>query len=269
MRVAGQEHLRDRQDRVTVGDECLDDPGQCFRRVLGRVVKQHDAARLHAREHARGDLVSAQPLPVEGIHVPLDGVHPESVDRGDHGVVVLSVGAAKQRRPRAGDGFDLIGAGVDLRLDLLGAELRHVRVRARVVHDLVARVRERLDRLRIFVHPLADDEKRRVYVVFAEDVDECLCVLVAPRRVERQAHDAVVALHTVDGQHALGRAHAHDRGTVHRPEHERDGQHHCARAQQFPVFSDGLAYLVHCTTSGFLPSSYARGSADMRRFRFT
>ena len=152
-------------------------------------------------------------------------MHPEGVDRGDHGVVVLSVGAAKQRRPRAGDGFDLVGAGVDLRLDLLGAELRHVRVRARVVHDLVARVRERLDRLRIFVHPLADDEKRRVYVVFAEDVDERLRVLVAPRRVERQAHDAVVALHTVDGQHALGRAHAHDRGTVHRPEHERDGQH--------------------------------------------
>ena len=57
-------------------------------------------------------------------------MHPEGVDRGDHGVVVLSVGAAKQRRARAGDGFDLVGAGVDLCLDLLGAELRHVRVRA-------------------------------------------------------------------------------------------------------------------------------------------
>ena len=152
--------------------------------MLGRVVEQHDAARLHAREHARGDLVAAQALPVEGIDVPLDDVHAQAVDGAHDRVVVLPVGTAKQRRPRTGDGLNFIGAGVDLRLDLLGAQLRHVRVRARVVHDLVARVRERLDRLRIFVHPFAHDEEGRVDVVLVEDVDEHLRVLVAPGRVE-------------------------------------------------------------------------------------
>ena len=264
-RVAGEDHLRDGDDGIPVGDECLNDAGQRLRCVLGRVVEQHDAARLHAREHARGDLVAAQPLPVERIDVPLDDVHAQTADGAHDRVVILPVGAAKQRGPRTGDGFDFIGAGVDLRLDLLGAQLRHVRVRGRVVHDLVARVRERLDRLRIFVHPFAHDEERRVDVVLVENVDEHLRILVAPGRVERQAHDAVVALHAVDGQHALGRAHAHDRGTVDRPEHERDGQHHRAHAQQLPVFSDGLPHFVHCTTSGFLPSSYEGARRGMRR----
>ena len=62
----GEDELGDGEDGVAVVDEAGEDSGQRLRCVEGGVVEQHDAARLHAREHARGDLVAAQALPVEG-----------------------------------------------------------------------------------------------------------------------------------------------------------------------------------------------------------
>ena len=48
-----------------------------------------------------------------------------------------------------------------------------------MVHHLVAGVVECLDGLRVFVHPVPHHEEGGLYVVFSQDVDELLGVLVA------------------------------------------------------------------------------------------
>ena len=115
-------------------------------------------------------------------------------------VVILPVGAAEERRADAGDGLDFIAARFDVAADRVGAELREVGVVVRVRHDLVAGVGERLDGLRVFVDPAADDEKGRADAVFAEDVDQRLGVLVAPGGVEGEGNALVVPLNAVDRQ---------------------------------------------------------------------
>ena len=62
--------LRDGHDRVSVRLQRLDDPGERLRRVLGGVVEQYDAPRLHLREHAAGDLVGSDALPIETVTFP-------------------------------------------------------------------------------------------------------------------------------------------------------------------------------------------------------
>ena len=71
-RVAGEDHLRDRDDGIPVGDERLNDPGQCLRRVLGRVVEQHDAAGLDLGGHALADGVRVVVLPIQRVPIGKD-----------------------------------------------------------------------------------------------------------------------------------------------------------------------------------------------------
>ena len=95
-------------------------------------------------------------------------------------VVVFSVGRAEQGGPHAGDRLNLIAAGVDVGHDLLGGKGVKVGVVVGVVHDLVAGVREGFYRLGVFVHPLADHEEGNLYIIFSQNVDELLGVLVSP-----------------------------------------------------------------------------------------
>jgi len=114
----------------------------------------------------------------------LDRSDPHALHGRDHMVVVLAVGAAKECRLFAGDLFNLVVSGGHVRGDFLARQAVEVRVIVGMAHDLVARVRQRLDGLRVFVDPRADNEKRRVHVVLFERVNELLRVLVAPRRCQ-------------------------------------------------------------------------------------
>lgn len=96
-------------------------------------------------------------------------------------VIVFSVGAADQCRGHAGGGADALVAGGNIVDDLLGRQTIVVVMMVGVAHDLVACVMEGLDRLRIFLRPVAHDEEGGLYVVFLQDVDERLGILVAPR----------------------------------------------------------------------------------------
>ena len=75
-----------------------------------------------------------------------------------------------------------------------------MRVAGRVIHDLVPGIAERLYGFGVFVHPVADDKKGRVYAVFIQDVYQRLRVLIAPCSVKGQGNGLVVALDAVNGQ---------------------------------------------------------------------
>ena len=66
-RLAFEQELRDRDDLIPVCLQALDDARERLGRVLGSVVEQHDAPRLHPREHPLCDLIGREPLPVEGV----------------------------------------------------------------------------------------------------------------------------------------------------------------------------------------------------------
>ena len=95
-------------------------------------------------------------------------------------VVVLPEGGTEEGGAGAGNGFDFVAAGADVRHDLIGGETVEVGVAVGVAHDLVARVGQGLYRLRILLHPVPHHEEGDLYVVLVEDVDEGLGVLVAP-----------------------------------------------------------------------------------------
>ena len=114
----------------------------------------------------------------------------------------------------------------------------------RVVHDLVAGLGQRADGIGIFVYPIPHEKERGVHVVLVQNVDQHLGILVAPRGVERERDDLVVVLHAVDRQLSLRGGHAHDRGTVHHPENQRDDKHERRAGSNAPPL-DAAELLFH------------------------
>ena len=166
-------------------------------------------------------------------HIPLDGLHADGADGGDDVVVVLPIGAADEGGPHAGDGLDLVVAGLHVGNDLLGGEAVVVGVGVGVVHHLVARVVEGLHRLRVFVHPVSDDKEGRLHLVLVQNVDELLGVLVAPGGVKADGYQVVAPVHTVDRQlSGGGRGDDRRRRVDHRE--DRQDEHHSQQRHQVP-----------------------------------
>ena len=65
-----QQDLGDRHDLIALAEQVVEDIRQCLRRVLARVVEEHDGAVRHLPRHALGDLTGGDALPVERIHIP-------------------------------------------------------------------------------------------------------------------------------------------------------------------------------------------------------
>lgn len=114
------------------------------------------------------------------IHIPLDGFHTQGAHGVDGHIVIVAIGQAHQGRTHTGDGLDLVIAGGQISGDLLSGELGIVGMGVGVVHDLVAGVVQGFHRLGVFVHPVADDEKCGRDLIFFQNVDELLGVLIAP-----------------------------------------------------------------------------------------
>ena len=113
-------------------------------------------------------------------HVPLNGIHSTVSHRRHHAVVIIPVGWPEQIGTNAGDGFDLVVAGVQLRLDLIGAEFGKIGVVVGMVHDFMTGIMQRFHRLGKFVHPLANHKKGGFDVVFPQNVDQLLGIFVPP-----------------------------------------------------------------------------------------
>ena len=95
-------------------------------------------------------------------------------------VVILPVGAADEGGAHAGDGLDLVVAGLHIGHDLLGGQAVVVGMGIGVVHDLMARVVKGLHRLGIFVHPVPHHKKGGFDLILTQNVDELLGILVTP-----------------------------------------------------------------------------------------
>ena len=65
-----QQDLGDRHDLIALAEQVVEDIRQCLRRVLARVVEEHDGAVRHLPRHALGDLTGGDALPVERITIP-------------------------------------------------------------------------------------------------------------------------------------------------------------------------------------------------------
>ena len=175
-----QDELRDGHKGIALLQKSLDDAGQGLRGVEGGVVEQDDGPGLDLGGHPLGDVGGGQVLPVQAVHIPLDGLHAHGPHGVNHVVVVLPVGTAEQGGPRPRHLFDLVPAGVEVGDDLIGRQAVEVGVGIGVAHHLMARVGQGLHRLGVFVHPLPHHKEGGRHVVLAQNVDELLGVLVAP-----------------------------------------------------------------------------------------
>ena len=65
-----QQELGDRHDLIALAEQVVEDIRQRLRRVLARVVEEHDGAVLHLRGHTLRNVRSGDALPVERITIP-------------------------------------------------------------------------------------------------------------------------------------------------------------------------------------------------------
>ena len=119
-------------------------------------------------------------------------------------VVILAVGTADQRGSHPCYGGDLFVAGGYISDDLVAGKGIIVVVVVGVAHDLMPRVMERFHRLGIFIHPIADHEKGGLDIVFGQNVDQSLRILVAPGCVKGDGADFFVPFHAINGELACG-----------------------------------------------------------------
>ena len=69
-----------------------------------------------------------------------------------------------------------------------------------MIHDFVARVGQRLDGFRVFLRPVPDNEEGRMGLVFVQNVDQHLRILVSPCGVKRDRRHLVFPLHRINRQ---------------------------------------------------------------------
>ena len=193
-------------------------------------MEEHNGPGAHAGGHPLGDGGRVIVLPVQTVHIPLDGLNTHPPDGGDDVVVILPERRAEERGALAGDLLNLIVAGVDVLHNLICGEGIEVGVVVGVPHHLVAGIRQGLDGLGVLIHPLPHHKEGDFHVVLVKDVDEGLGVFVAPSCVKREGAGLVVPLDAVDGQLPCGRGGPYYGRVVHHIEHPRRQQqagHRC------------------------------------------
>lgn len=80
----------------------------------------------------------------------------------------------------SGNGFNLLIAGVNVLHDLVAGECIEVCMCIGMVHDLMTRLGERLNRLGIAINPIPHHKKGCLDIILAQNVDELLRILIPP-----------------------------------------------------------------------------------------
>ncbi len=94
--VAGEDQLGDGDEGVALLSELFQDGGQGLGGMEGRRCGKNERWTPGLRSgHPLGDLVGRDLLPVQTVHVPLDGLHPDGPGGLHRLVVVVSVGHPK------------------------------------------------------------------------------------------------------------------------------------------------------------------------------
>ena len=120
------------------------------------------------------------------LRIPLDRLHADGANGGDHMVVILAEGAANKRRTSPCERLELIVAGIHIFDDLLRRQRIVVVVCVGMVHQLAAAVYDGLGLLRILVRSVADHEKGRLDAVVREYIQDLLRVVRPPMRHQRK-----------------------------------------------------------------------------------
>ena len=105
--------------------------------------------------------------------------------------------------PHPGDGLNLVVAAVDFLQHPLPGQLGHVGMAVGMIHDFMPRVEQGLDRISAAIHPLSHHEEGGAHLVFSQNLNKLLGVLVPPGRVECQADHLARPIGAVNGQPAL------------------------------------------------------------------
>ena len=207
-------------------------------------MEEHNGPGAHAGGHPLGDSGRVIVLPVQTVHIPLDGLNAHPPDGGDDVVVILPERRAEERGALAGDLLDLIVAGVDVLHNLICGEGIEVGVVVGVPHHLVAGICQGLDGLGVLIHPLPHHKEGDFHVVLVKDVDEGLGVFVAPSCVKREGAGLVVPLDAVDGELPLcggggdvGGQGGHQAQGADAQQRPGDGQPTLAQEDDLPLFS--------------------------------
>ena len=86
-------------------------------------------------------------------------------------VVVLAVGTAEQNGGHACDRADLLAARSQVVFDLLAAELGKMRMMRGMAHDLMPRLGQGSDGIRIAIDPVADDKEGRLHLIAIQNIE--------------------------------------------------------------------------------------------------
>ena len=146
------------------------------------------------------DGICAIILPVQRVHIPLDGVIAAFGGGTDHIVVIIPIGRPEQEHVIAGQFFYLLMDAHDFLPLFIVGKLAHVLVVFAVVAQVVSCFQDGLYVVRIGIHPAARHEKSNVHIVPGEDIQNLLCILVSPGCVEGESDLLFLRLHTVDGK---------------------------------------------------------------------
>ena len=209
------QQLVDRDEAIAVRTELIDDLRKCrdrLRAVAATVVEKHDIAAppMGVRDRAPNDLLDARAPPVERVDALADGDVAER-SRGEQRARLLrglGLDIAHERRTeeRGADAelrLEHALRCVELEIELSARNLAEVRVRERVVADIVPFVVDALEDLGLHGRGRTQHEEARLDVLFLEDVEDSGRVEARRPIVERERDHLVLVETEAGNQHRL------------------------------------------------------------------
>ncbi len=106
-----------------LGFASVEDSKQDYDRMKGGVMEEDNGPRLDLGEHPLGDVSGREVLPIQTVHIPLNGLHAHGTDGIDYMVVILSIRRAYQGGYHTGDCLNFLVAGRYISNNFLGGEL--------------------------------------------------------------------------------------------------------------------------------------------------
>lgn len=143
-------------------------------------MEEHNTATGDIAQNPLGNFRRGKLLPIQTVHIPLDRLHPDGANRADHIIIIVAIGTAVESGFLASDLLNLLVAPLQLLYDGLAAALRQVRVGVGMIFDLMPCIGQCFHRFRVLIHPLADQEKGRLHLIFPQYFNQLFRILIPP-----------------------------------------------------------------------------------------